>query len=187
MAGSSAGGPPRRPVPAAAAMVPAAAAARASIAGSASSSESTATTRSGAMSASSGPNPTRVSRIWSDQRLVASSMAIADSTAVTMGAGPVTEMSPCAAARSTSTCPVPSVPMVTRPGNSCGSSPASFSPASGSAVAGSRHTWPSPTAVHGAGASRSAGATQRSRFSRLRWAANTVGGACQDRASACDR
>ena len=108
-------------MPAAAAIVPAAAAARASIVGSASSSVSTAITRSGAMPARSGPNPTRVSCISSDQRLVASSMAIADSTAVTMAAGPVTEMSPCAAARSTSTRPLPSVPMVTRPGNSGGS------------------------------------------------------------------
>ena len=168
-------------------MSAAAAAARASIAGSASSSESTTSTRSGAMSASSGPNPTSVSRIRSDQRLVASSTAIADSTAVTIAAGPVTEISPSAAARSTSTRPVPSVPMVTRPGNGCGAMLASFSSTSGSAVAGSRHTCPSPTAVHGTGASRSAGATQRSRLRWLRWAAKMVGGGRQDWASACDR
>ena len=123
----------------------------------------------------------------SDQRLVASSTAIAESTELTMSSGPVTAISPCAASRSTSTRPVSSVPMETSPGKGASASLVRSRSIRAVAVSGSRHTWPSPTAVHGGGGSRSAGATQRSRFSSPRCAANTVGGAAPAAAIAYDR
>ena len=163
------------------------AAARASSAGSASSSVRTAVTRPGARSTRSSPKPTSVRCIWSDQRLVASSMAIDDSTAVTSWCGPLRAISPCAASRSTSTRPAWSVPIDTSPGSNASASLASSRSTRVSAANGSRHTCPSPTAVHGAGGSRSAGAIQRSRFSGLRCAANTVGGVRPATARAYDR
>ena len=174
------------PIPAAAS-APVTAAARAERPGSASLSVATAVIRSGASRTRSAPNPTRVSCIRSDQRLVASSRAMPDSAAVTMSPGPVTAITPCAASRSTSTRPAWSVPRETRPGNSAAAGAAFAAGIRSSAAAGSRQTWPSPTAVHGFGACRSAGATQRSRLAGLRWAANTVGGVRPARASACDR
>ena len=91
-------------------------AALASSAGIASSSVLATVIRSGASMASSGPKPTSVICIRSDQRLVASSTAIAASTACTMRRDPRTAISPCATSRSTSIRPVSLVPIETRPG-----------------------------------------------------------------------
>ena len=174
------------PIPEAAS-APVTSAARAERRGSASPSVATAVIRSGASRTRSAPNPARMSCIRSAQRLVASSRAIPDSAAVTTSSGPVTAITPCAASRSTSTRPARSVPMETRPGNNAAAAPDSAVGIRSSAAAGSRQTWPSPTAVHGFGGRRSAGATHRSRLAGLRWAANTVGGVRPERVSACDR